>query len=351
MKKLNVPSAAASGTATPAPEAGVGGVRVDGGPVVGGVGMSRTGSKGLFGSYIKFHVKCMLMDCSDSRPTTSAAMQRQSSLQHGEADSTPATPRSRYAFSRTPSTNTVTQSRFPTSPRNPNRSASGTTGKPLTPSLPKESSQDSAKTTGLGVDGLSESDSEQEASVVRSQAFRRPPFSKKPPALDAGSDADADEDGEEDSSGGSLPFAASTKISSDDPAATLRNSPNSKHVTPLLTSPSKAKSKPPPPPPPLVDTSKDKSIAPPTRNPPNSNHRSEPLSPKQRAELEKLSPRYRKPGSESSPSIGSSFSDLDDASVTQSALEDALLSNMQYGSIGMGVGSRMSSLRDALGRQ
>ena len=49
--------------------------------------------------------------------------------------------------------------------------------------------------------------------------------------------------------------------------------------------------------------------------------------------------------------MGSSFSDLDDASVTQSALEDALLSNMQHGSIGMGMGSRMSSLRDALGRK
>lgn len=47
--------------------------------------------------------------------------------------------------------------------------------------------------------------------------------------------------------------------------------------------------------------------------------------------------------------MGSSFSDLDDLSVTQSALEEALLSNMQHGSIGMG--SRMSSLRDALGRK
>ena len=44
MKKLNVPSAAASGTATPAPDGG--GVRLDGVVGVGGVGMSRTGSKG-----------------------------------------------------------------------------------------------------------------------------------------------------------------------------------------------------------------------------------------------------------------------------------------------------------------
>lgn len=44
MKKLNVPSATASGTVTPAPD---GGVKLDGGAVVGGVGMSRAGSKGV----------------------------------------------------------------------------------------------------------------------------------------------------------------------------------------------------------------------------------------------------------------------------------------------------------------
>ncbi|KAF7121848.1 hypothetical protein CNMCM5793_009402 [Aspergillus hiratsukae] len=44
------------------------------------------------------------------------------------------------------------------------------------------------------------------------------------------------------------------------------------------------------------------------------------------------------------PSMGSSFSDLDDASVTQSALEEALLSNMQHG----GMASRMSTISQAL---
>jgi hypothetical protein len=56
-----------------------------------------------------------------------------------------------------------------------------------------------------------------------------------------------------------------------------------------------------------------------------------PLSPTHRALLgsnQPSSPR-RGPGSDSaSPSMGSSFSDLDDASVTQSALEEALLSGM-----------------------
>ncbi|KAG0637568.1 hypothetical protein HOY80DRAFT_1050926 [Tuber brumale] len=46
----------------------------------------------------------------------------------------------------------------------------------------------------------------------------------------------------------------------------------------------------------------------------------------------------------SSPSMGSSFSDLSDTSVTQSAMEDAYLSTMQAG----GMGSRMSNLSQAV---
>ena len=45
--------------------------------------------------------------------------------------------------------------------------------------------------------------------------------------------------------------------------------------------------------------------------------------------------------------MGSSFSDLDDASVTQSALEEALMSNMQHGRNGS-VASRMSTISQAL---
>ncbi|KFX87451.1 hypothetical protein V490_08241 [Pseudogymnoascus sp. VKM F-3557] len=47
--------------------------------------------------------------------------------------------------------------------------------------------------------------------------------------------------------------------------------------------------------------------------------------------------------SDGTPSMGSSFSDLDDASVTQSALEEALLSNMQHG----GMASKMSNFSHA----
>ncbi|KAJ5885080.1 hypothetical protein N7495_009590 [Penicillium taxi] len=68
------------------------------------------------------------------------------------------------------------------------------------------------------------------------------------------------------------------------------------------------------------------------------------LSPRH-SSVSRLSPR--KSGHETSdgtPSMGSSFSDLDDASVTQSALEEALMSNMQYG----GMASRMSTISQAL---
>nr|KMM66225.1 hypothetical protein CPAG_02564 [Coccidioides posadasii RMSCC 3488] len=68
------------------------------------------------------------------------------------------------------------------------------------------------------------------------------------------------------------------------------------------------------------------------------------LSPRRTAELARLSPRHQGKRSDGTPSMGSSFSDLDDASVTQSALEEALLSHMQNG----GVASRMSTFSQAL---
>ncbi|RJE19738.1 hypothetical protein PHISCL_07930 [Aspergillus sclerotialis] len=71
------------------------------------------------------------------------------------------------------------------------------------------------------------------------------------------------------------------------------------------------------------------------------------LSPRA-AELARASPRRSatsgKSASDDTPSMGSSFSDLDDASVTQSALEEALMSNMQHG----GMASRMSTISQAL---
>ncbi|KAK3331023.1 hypothetical protein B0H66DRAFT_635979 [Apodospora peruviana] len=74
-----------------------------------------------------------------------------------------------------------------------------------------------------------------------------------------------------------------------------------------------------------------------------------PLSPRRTAELTgRRSSGSKKgksrEGSDGTPSMGSSFSDLDDASVTQSALEEALASRMQDG----GIGSRMSTIGNAI---
>lgn len=96
-------------------------------------------------------------------------------------------------------------------------------------------------------------------------------------------------------------------------------------------------------------------------------HLPTPLSPHQQAALAAaagLSPRLRRQaasgpinGSDTSPSMGSSFSDLDDASVTQSALEEALLSglgNTTMTTMGPGTGalgnvaSRVSGISQGL---
>ncbi|KAJ5153163.1 uncharacterized protein N7482_009641 [Penicillium canariense] len=83
----------------------------------------------------------------------------------------------------------------------------------------------------------------------------------------------------------------------------------------------------------------------------DSRHLSQPasaLSPHRAGEAPRQSPRRSKTSareaSDGTPSMGSSFSDLDDASVTQSALEEALMSNMQHG----GMASRMSTISQAL---
>ncbi|GAB1195965.1 hypothetical protein APSETT444_005230 [Aspergillus pseudonomiae] len=73
-----------------------------------------------------------------------------------------------------------------------------------------------------------------------------------------------------------------------------------------------------------------------------------PLSPRRTAELARASPRRMnnsgRDTSDGTPSMESSFSELDDASVTESALEEALLSNMQHG----GMASRMSTISQAI---
>ncbi|KAI9374083.1 hypothetical protein BJX61DRAFT_344831 [Aspergillus egyptiacus] len=70
-------------------------------------------------------------------------------------------------------------------------------------------------------------------------------------------------------------------------------------------------------------------------------------SPRRAADMAHMSPRRSTASgrdiSDGTPSMGSSFSDLDDTSVTESMLQDALLSGMQHG----GMASRMSTISQA----
>ena len=77
-----------------------------------------------------------------------------------------------------------------------------------------------------------------------------------------------------------------------------------------------------------------------------SNRSAKTLSPRQQATLASAGLSPRRQGSESSPSMGSSFSDLEDTSVTQSALEEALMSGM--GNTTNTMASRVSGISQAL---
>ncbi|EFR02454.1 Atg29p [Nannizzia gypsea CBS 118893] len=131
-----------------------------------------------------------------------------------------------------------------------------------------------------------------------------------------------------------------------DPAATLRETPDhikhqSRQVSGAATPPAKAKQELPSS---TTSSSSGMAAASPANGPSASRRPAAPvgpLSPRRTAELAGRSPHGR--GSEGTPSMGSSFSDLDDASVSQSALEEALLSNMRSG-----VTSRMSTISQAL---
>lgn len=180
----------------------------------------------------------------------------------------------------------------------------------------------------------SSSDSEIAASLTRSRPYmRRSRCSSSKPPLGPLSDADEDQE----DSAPFLPFSdakAFILTPPPDPGATLRIAPEklASHG-PIPGSPSRLEATP------LSQTTHSSS----------SSAQSQPQSQNTRAAqnpLSSLSPRQRriaKEGSEGTPSMGSSFSDLDDASVTQSALEEALANEMNHG-----VASRMSTISQAL---
>ncbi|KAL8718111.1 MAG: hypothetical protein Q9225_004717 [Loekoesia sp. 1 TL-2023] len=286
-------------------------------------------------------------------PSSLAMRQKERPTSQGEGSMVGYSPPARGArMSRNSSTNTVYQvqkaspklNEKPTS-ESPHMgtqlSRAREASRRLSDITPKEraTSRDKAASPSSTADDSSASSSESDAAptLSRSRAYlRRPrhPASKAP----LGPLSDAEEDGPE--SPPLLPFSdlkATKQSPSTDPSATLRmakralSDKTTQAAPPLNSSSSSAQSQP----------------AKPTRTTqnPNKNPISPPRGPHEPASA--LSPRQRrvvKDGSDGTPSMGSSFSDLDDASVTQSALEEALAHEMNQG----GVASRMSTISQAL---
>ena len=232
----------------------------------------------------------------------------------------------------------------------------------------------------LSADSLESSDSEPTKISLRrinpSATRNKPTVARKVSNVDIDAQSDEGDEDDEDSTP-FLPFASAGSKSNSksfqphDPSATLRGELVSSHqtqrptahrrttserVTPkpflvqpqILTSSASSASSGPH----TVDAKRDRPTDAQTQNSQARLHG--PLSHRQAAALEAagLSRRrqgHGKEGSDGTPSMGSSFSDLDDASVTQSALEEALLSNMQHNGSGNGsVASRMSGISQAL---
>ncbi|CZT06526.1 related to Autophagy-related protein 29 [Rhynchosporium agropyri] len=232
-------------------------------------------------------------------------------------------------FSRTSSANTTITSRNLPPPTSP-RPQHAVLKRSLSPA-PKPRHIPTSQTLSPSSSSSSES-----VPTHQSRLLRRPSrFSKKSSSGKPPSDLIEDSEDEE---------PAFMPILHQDPSATLRGDPRNistrgkgpahgstsrKQVEQSQTSDSSASSTP-------VSAAVDKAVR---------NERPVgPLSPRRTAELAGTRKGSGK-GSDGTPSMGSSFSDLDDASVTQSALEEALASNMQAGG---GMASRMSSISHAL---
>jgi hypothetical protein len=334
MKKgmMKLGAGAGSGVASPVPDDGVESPR-------GGVGMERVGSRGM--KIVPLKVLPFTNEEADSQRPSTQLPKKPPPLQTAtDATKSPASPHPQHpGVSRTPSTTTVTQSRMFSARSSRRPSQTYSKGLPTTKVPDTSEAYPEEDDLDLGHDGTSESESEDESTNL--QPFRRSPLSKRPAMRTLNSDNDAeDEDDDDDSGGGFLPFAART--GDEDGTATLINPPKQQPNTTTTGTPSS--SKPPPKAQPQSDSASSQTSS---TNQSQPQQKLDTLSPQQRAQLSRLSPRYRNAnsnavsGSDGSPSMGSSFSDLDDFSVTQSALEDALLSHVRAGggTASMGMGS------------
>ncbi|KAK8929341.1 Autophagy-related protein 29 [Metarhizium anisopliae] len=167
--------------------------------------------------------------------------------------------------------------------------------------------------------------SDEESSPAQSRIIRRPPRFQQQEAAKTYPD-----DGDDELEPAFQPFQASDQPGQD-LASTLkgdgRASGRRNHKNPMREYLHQSQ------------TSDDSSTGSPTAIPRPKSKESKipgPLSPRRTAELAGRSPSGKgkassREGSDGTPSMGSSFSDLDDASVTQSALEEALASHMNRG--------------------
>jgi len=245
-------------------------------------------------------------------------------------------------MSRTSSANTTLQIQSRNFSQTSLRLAEGTTARqPLSPVSKTAPVKASASPEATSSESASSSDSSSDSELpVKSRLLRRPP---RPSAHRYVKSEDADDD---DDAPLFLPFSTPIELNTHDPSATLRGDPRQmsrraankkpEDVGQSHTSDSSASSAAP-------------NVRPSQREVSQVSRQPGPLSPRRTAELAGKSPMYKgkglgREGSDGSPSMGSSFSDLDDASVTQSALEEALASKMQAG----GMASRMSTISQAL---
>ncbi|KAL1796947.1 hypothetical protein ACET3X_005487 [Alternaria dauci] len=313
---------------------------------VGGVAMRRGGSAG-----------------SGAGRTTSALAGRSkdSPSLRGAEVTTPAP-----SLSRTPSTTTITQSRANTqvparnlstrSNQRPNLTSRKSDDRANTPAAPPGYRNDEAASPDIPDISSSSSSSlsDTDHPAHRSQLFKRPPrFQQKKPR-DLSTFEEGDGTQEIDDMGShetSLPFAMAartrpsySKHSQDTrPSTSNKSGQNAFQFDRTRNTPSTR--------PKSMDvqslaTTETASSMTSSGGPPSA--AKSPMSPASdhRAVLGRLGsprrggPRSRVEGSEGTPSMGSSFSDIDDAGISQSALEEALLSNMQHGR--MSTLSRMS---------
>jgi hypothetical protein len=361
LRSSNVPTP----TPTPAPGASTQHVPL------GGVAMKRLGSGG--GKMIdvrSYHLK--LIAVASRAPSALSIRSRDSPVPRVDG-SVPGTPRAggkAHLFytmypcmsdeiaapplSRTPSTTTVTQSRhfLPPSPRQPVQRSFRTSNPPLprkldtAPLLATNETTTSVSSPASSSSSDSSSSDSETAAVKRSQMYRRPPpFNQhkiKKSVLSNVDDLENESSDDEDSPT-FLPFAKPSTTApprtNEDPSATLRDvaakaesraataaaprekatadsfreSEQSSPGSPAYAGKGKGKA------PALnrMESSASSTNSVPVSAAHGQKKRLDALSPRHRAELARLSPRRRvtsgkgDPGSDGTPSMGSSFSDLD----------------------------------------